>query len=139
MEHHEIDGELPVELLGELGDRRHTQDEGVALDLVRRPRHEVTVQPEDLPRVLEPVHDLAGQHLGPDLVQPELEGGDHAEVAAPSPQGPEEARVLVGTGPDQPSGRGHDIGRLQVVDGHAVLAREVAVSPPEGEARHSHR
>ena len=50
-----------------------------------------------------------------DRVQPVLELGDHAEVAAAAAQRPEQVRVLLGAGPQHLAGGGDDLGGQQVV------------------------
>jgi hypothetical protein len=59
-------------------------------------------------------------------MEPELEAGDDAEVAAAAAQRPEKIGVLGGAGAHHFAGRRHDLGRLQVVDGHPVLAAQPA-------------
>ena len=61
-----------------------------------------------------------------DRVQPELEPGRHAEVAAPAADRPEEVRMRLGIRAHQPAVRGHDLGSQQVVDRQAVLADEIS-------------
>jgi hypothetical protein len=55
-------------------------------------------------------------------VQPELEPGDHPEVAAPAAQPPEQLGVLVPGRPHHLAVRGHQLEGLDVVAGEAVLA-----------------
>ena len=64
-------------------------------------------------------------------MESELEAGDHAEVAAAAPERPEEVGVLGRTGAHHLTGRGHDLGGLEIVHGHAVLAAEPAEAPAE--------
>src|SRR5947209_2264084 len=64
-------------------------------------------------------------------MEPELEAGDHAEVAAAAPERPEEVRVLGRAGAHHLTGRGYDLGRFKVVNRHAVLAAEPAEAPAE--------
>ena len=61
----------------------------------------------------------------------EEERGDDAEVAAAAANRPEQIAILVGAGDDETSVGEHHIGRQQVVDGQAVLAREVAHAAAE--------
>jgi hypothetical protein len=60
-------------------------------------------------------------------VEPELERGDDAEVAATTTQTPEQVRVLLLVGGQELPIGGDDVGGKQVVTGQAVLAQE----PPE--------
>jgi len=61
-----------------------------------------------------------------ELVQTELEPGRDAEVAAAAADRPEQVRMRLGIDAQEPTVRGHDLGREQVVDREAVLADEVA-------------
>src|SRR4029079_19765478 len=67
--------------------------------------------------------------------QPVLEGGDDAEIAAAATQRPEEVLVLLLAGHDEAPGGQHDVGGLQVVEGKALAARQVADAASEGQAR----
>ncbi len=71
---------------------------------------------------------------GADLVQPEGEAGDDAEVAATAAQRPEQIRVLGPVRRPDPSVRGDDLDLFQVVGCPAEAARQVAESAAEGEA-----
>ena len=77
------------------GDDRHAglrfgDERQVGLRLVRQGRTQVAVEAGDVRGLVQGVHDQAAQNL-PDRVQPVLEGRHHTEVAAPSPQRPEQA------------------------------------------------
>ena len=76
--------------------------------------------------------DRAGEHRA-DWVQPVLEGGDDAEVSAPAPQAPEQIRVLLGAGGQEPPISRDDVGGEQVVAGQPVLALQPADSTAERE------
>ena len=65
----------------------------------------------------------------------EQEARHHAKVAAAAAQGPEEIGVLALAGRDKTAIGQDDVRLEQVVDRQAVLAREVARAPAEGEAR----
>ena len=67
-------------------------------------------------------------------VQPELERGRHAEVAAGATKGPEQLAPTILSRDQQLTVGGHDIGTQQVVGGEAVLARQEAVTAAEREA-----
>ena len=69
----------------------------------------------------------------PDLVQPELERGHDAEVAAAAAECPEQVGVLVGRGAQDPPVGGHDLGREEVVDGQTGPAAEPADPAAERE------
>ena len=56
------------------------------------------------------------------LVQPELEAGGHPEVAATTPDRPEQVGMAVGVGVQHPPVGGDQLGREQIVDGQAVLS-----------------
>ena len=82
----------------------------------------------------------SGQSIGPavdraDRMQPERERGDHAEVAAAAAHRPEQVGVLLGAGRDEAAVGQHHVGRQQVVDGQAVLARAGSRCRRRGSAR----
>ena len=84
--------------------------------------------------------DRKGHGSGDDFalhrVQPELEVRHYAEVAAATAQTPEQLRVLFGTGvAELPVGSDH-IQRLEVVDGHAELARQAPETSTQREPAH---
>jgi hypothetical protein len=63
-----------------------------------------------------------------------LKGGDHAEVAAAAPDGPEEVLVLTGIDVAELAVGGDDVGSNEVVAGQAVPARQPADAAAQGEA-----
>jgi hypothetical protein len=67
-------------------------------------------------------------------VQPELEGGDDAEVAAAAADRPEQVGVLPLAGPHALAVGQHQLGGEQVVDGEAAAAGQVAQAAAKGEA-----
>ena len=67
------------------------------------------------------------------------EARHNTEIPATATQRPEEFRVLRRTGGYQAPIRQHNIGLEQVVNGQAVLAREIAVASAEREARNAGR
>src|SRR5262245_34147098 len=67
-------------------------------------------------------------------MQSEQGGGDNPKVATSSPDHPEEVSVLVGIGGDQPPIRQYYIHGEQIIDGEAILARQVAVSATQGQS-----
>ena len=68
-----------------------------AADLVGRVEHEVAVERARGRRAIaRRVHEHAAEHDRADRVQPEVERGDDAEVAAAAAQPPEQVGVLVG-------------------------------------------
>ena len=94
--------------------------------IVRRLRHERAVLLQHRLRVGDRVDDHAAQQVGAYRVEPELEARDDAEVPSPASQRPEEVGVLVRAGAHHLAGRRHDLGGLEVVNGHAELAAEPA-------------
>ena len=78
------------------------------------------------------MNDQARKDLGTDRMRLELEGGDHAEVAAAAPEPPKEIGVLRFARDHDAPVRQHDPCREQVVDGHPVLATEPSEPAPEG-------
>ena len=71
-----------------------------------------------------------GDHLALHRVQAELEIRHHAEVAAAAAHAPEQLRILFGAGVPQLPVRGDHVDGLEVVDGHAELARATRPNPP---------
>ena len=100
-------------------------------ELVGRLAHHVAPQPQKLAPALGAVKDKAGEDLGAEGVEAELEPRDDAEVAAAPAQGPEQIRVLVIGGADDAPVGGHELGGEQVVDREPVLALE----PPRASAQ----
>ena len=74
-----------------------------------------------------------------ELLQPELQPGGDAEVAAAAADRPEEVRVAGGVGEDDPAVRGDQLGREQVVDREPVLADEEAHSAAQRDAADADR
>ena len=131
VEQREHDDLLAVDLLGEERQRRRLAQDGPHGELVRRLGDEVAVLLQHRLRLGDRVDDQAAQHVGADGVESELEAGDDAEVAAAAAERPEEVGVLGGAGAHHLAGRGHDLGGLEVVDRHAVLAAEPAEAAAE--------
>jgi hypothetical protein len=106
------------------GWRGGTHDRGA--DRAPESRRDVPRSPQRLSR---PVL-LDGQHRElhdrAQLVEPELELGDHPEVAAPAAQGPEQVGVLVCARPHGAAVGQHDLRRLQAVDREPVHPAEPA-------------
>ena len=74
---------------------------------------------------------VGGRTSGPpvkdgQIVQPILEAGDDAEIAATAAHGPEQVGVVGLVGDEDVAGGGDDLDGEQRVDGEAVLAHEVA-------------
>src|SRR5215831_11335316 len=63
-----------------------------------------------------------------------LEGGDHTEVTATTPEAPEEVRVLAGADVAELAVGGDDIGGNEVVAGQTVPARQPANATAQSEA-----
>src|SRR5215472_3176794 len=64
-----------------------------------------------------------------DRMEPELEGGDYAEVSTPATYGPEQVRILfIARGYKTPIGQNH-VHREQSVDSQAIYAGEIDDSP----------
>ena len=115
-----------VDALGKEGQRRRLAQDGPHRKLVRGFGDELAVALQHRLRLGDRVDDEAAQHVGPDRVEPELEAGDHAEVAAAAAESPEQVRVLGRARAHHLTCRSHDLGGLEVVDRHAVLATEPA-------------
>lgn len=69
----------------------------------------------------------------PDGMEPVAERRDHPEIAATSPQPPEQVGVLRLARDDGPPVRGDDFGGHQVVATEPVLGRQPALTPAEGQ------
>ena len=103
--------------------RRRGHDVGDGRQLLRRGLRLGDERGDDVGRRRQDQHPA---HDRIDLVQPELEAGRDAEVAAAAADRPEEVRVRLGVRAQELAVRGHDLGGQQVVDREAVLADEVA-------------
>ena len=111
-------------------------EEGV--ELARSGRQELAVRREHVGAELDRPERRAREHVA-DLVQPEQERGDDAEVAAAAADRPVKVGVLVGAGAHALAAREHHLGLEQVVDGQAALARQVTEAAAEREAAHAGR
>lgn len=67
-------------------------------------------------------------------MQPVLESGGHAEVAAATADGPEQVGLVIGVDVEDPAIGGDDLSGEKVVDVEAVLADEVPDAAPERDA-----
>ena len=101
--------------------------------LVGRVGHEVTEEPQHLAGLRHGPRQQAGQDGGAERVEPVLERGDHAEVAAAAPQAPEQVGVLLLAGDKKfPVGGDHVAGH-EAVNGESEAAHEVADATPQGQ------
>jgi hypothetical protein len=120
-------------LLRDEGGRWGTQPGDQRPHVLGQRGDEVTAEAERLDALRAAPEEEPQMDERPDLVEPVLEGGDHAEVAAPAPEGPEEVGVLVGRRPqDAPVGR-DDLRGDQVVRGRAGLAGQPADPAAQGQ------
>ena len=94
---------------------------------------ELTVGAHDLLRVLEAPEHRTGEDLA-DRVGLEEEAGDDAEVAAAAAQAPEQVGMVGRAGRHQSTVGEDDVGLEEVVDGQAVLTRQVPDAATEGES-----
>ncbi len=83
---------------------------------------------------VERMHEKPGQDLRPQRVEPELERGDDAEIAAAAPQRPEEIRVFLFARSDQLAVSRDNLRRNEIVDGQPKLACGPAKAAAEREA-----
>jgi len=83
--------------------------------LIGRGVEEVAVESNHLRRARERVYDHAGDDRRANVVQLELEGSHHAEVAAAAAQPPKEVGVFHWAGPEQPPIRCYHIGSDEIV------------------------
>ena len=110
-----------------------------AADLVGCVGHEVAPEADELTGLRRGPDQHAREEHRPDLVEPEREAGDDAEVATAAAQPPEEVGVLgVGRGHHPPVGS-DDLGFHQVVAREPELALEPTAAAPEREARDARR
>lgn len=70
-------------------------------------------------------------------MEPVIEAGDDAEVAATAPQAPEQIRVLVFAGMHQPAVGGHHVHAGHVVRGPAPTPGQIAEAAAQGQARNA--
>ena len=101
--------------------------------LVGRLGHHVAEAPQQLGGAGAREDREAGHHLRPDRVEPQLDRGHDAEVAAAAAQRPEQLGVLVGGRADRLAAGGDQLDGEDVVDGQAVLALEPARAAAERE------
>ena len=66
--------------------------------LVRQRGREIAVEAQHLPGALERVRHEAAGDRGADRIEPVLERGCHAEIAAAAADGPEQVRMLLSAG-----------------------------------------
>ena len=117
------------------GRRVQRADHGV--DFRRHCPGDLAGQPQRFPALVQGPEKQPELHDRVDLVQGELEGGDHAEVAAAAADGPEQVRVLTGRGPPHPAVGGDHLGRDQVVDAEPVFAGQPAHAAAQREPGHA--
>ena len=104
--------------------------------IIGQRRHQRAVLRQHLPGLGQRKHHQAGGHFGADRVQGEFEGGDDAEIAATPADRPEQVGIVVGIDMQAGAVGGDEVGREQVVDGHAVQAAEPAEAAAQGQAGH---
>ena len=117
---------LAVPLPREVLDAGDPAQEAQGAHLVGGIGHVLLDGTQHLARKIPGVEHEGAHHLGTHGMQPVLEGGDHPEVAAPAPNGPEQVRVLLLAGRKETSVGGDHAGGDEVVRGEAVLAPQVA-------------
>lgn len=91
-------------------------------------------QEPDLARAMGSEQCHAGEDLRTEGMQPEFQLRDYPEAASTASQCPEQLRVLVLGGADDPAVPGHEVGGEQVVAGKSVLAFEPARASAERES-----
>ena len=106
-------------------------------------RQQIAIPPEEILDIRDVIeHWAADDHAAfPHRMAPEGERGDHAEVAATTPERPEQITVRLGARGDEAAVGQHHISGYQIVDRQAEAAGEVAHSPAErqsGDARSGH-
>src|SRR6516162_4812045 len=111
--------------------RAHNEPAG---KFIRRSCRDVSVTPDQIPRLREGINDQAGHHLWAEWLQGKLEGRDDAEIAAAAAQRPKQVRVVFLARSDLPTIGGDDVGELEIVDGQTELAANPAKPAAKREA-----
>jgi len=125
-----------VALLRDERQRRRDLERRERAQLLRRVGDELAVEAQQVGAVAQlEEHGAAVDVL--DRVQPELQRGHQAEVAAAAAQRPEEVRVLPLAGHQETAVGGHHVGRDQVVAGEPVATAEIAHAAAERQAAHA--
>ena len=114
--------------------RRRLAHDGPGRELVRRRVGEAAELGQQPLRLVERMHDEARQDLRTHRMEPELEGGDDAEIAAAAAQSPKEVRVLGVAGAHKLPVGGDDVGRDEIVDRQSEFARGPAEAAAERQA-----
>ena len=131
---HDADQRLEVHLLRDERLGRGAYERHPGAEVGRRVGHVVAHEGEDLRRAVGRAAEQPAVDHRADLVQLQLELGDHAEVAAAAADAPEEVRVLVLAGADHAAIGGDHLGRQEVVTREAALALEPAAAAAEHQA-----
>ena len=122
----ERDELLAVPLLRKVLDAGNPAQDAQGAYLVRGIGHVLLGGAQYLYGTIPGVEHEGAHHLGAHGMQPVLEGGDHAEVAAPAADGPEQVRVLLLAGRQEAAVGGDQLYGDEVVGREAVLAPQVA-------------
>src|SRR5215218_2194517 len=112
---------------------RQSGQDGDRTQLVWGRAGNIAIDAEDLLGPRQRIDQQAAQYRA-DLMEPILEGGCDAEIAAAAAQSPEEVGILVRIGPQQAALSCNQVNRQQVVAGEAVLAIEKAMAATERQA-----
>ena len=128
--HHRHDDRLAMRLRRQERHRGRNHHVGDGRELVRR---SVGLLDERGDRLGGRGQDQDAAHDRAQLLQPVLEPGGDAEVAATAADCPEQIRVRLGVDEQDLAVGGHDLGREQRVDREAVLPGEKADAAAEGD------
>ena len=128
---------LAVPGLGQERGRRREAHDRRGGQLARRRLGEVAVGGQHLLGPLRAPDDQAAGDDRADLVQAEAEPGDHPEVAAATPQRPEQLGVLLAVGDADLAVGGDDLDLGEVVDRPAEAAGQIAKAAAQGQAGHA--
>ena len=107
------------------GQRRGDLEPGETSELLRRVPDEFIEHSKDGRGVFQVVEDRTGEDLI-DLGEAILKRGHDAEVATTAPQSPEQILVLAFARGKEFPGRGHHVGRDEIVDRQPKPAGQVA-------------
>src|SRR5580700_9190281 len=107
-------------------------------ELVGASGGEVTVEVENVPRLVDRIENAAAQDRS-NVVEAIFERRDYSEVPATTAHAPEQVRVFAVAGGDEATVGSHDIHGNHVVAGKAVLADQPAHTAAKGQARDAGR
>ncbi len=103
------------------------------LGFVRQRGAEVAIEPKHVACLIQRIDHHAAQRLG-HRMQPVFQRCDGPEIAAATPQRPEQIRVFARARGAELPVRGHHVGRDEIVDGQPMLSHQPTQAAAEGQA-----